>query len=106
MSLSSSTRRTRPLANGNLPGRDRQTHRERSAQSRCALDRDVATACLHDLPDDPQPQTEAAEFASGRGAREAIEDGLLFIELDTDAVVGHTENGAGRVEGEIDLDWL
>lgn len=69
----------------------RQSQRERGALSLCAPHRDLPAVRGGHVFDDRQPETRAAggTGAGGVDSVEALEDTLLVLVRDADALVGH-----------------
>src|SRR5262249_55526580 len=69
-------------------------------------DVDFAAHELHQLARDPQPEPEAAVVALRRRALELVEDALLLLGSDADAVIDDAHFGALAVAADRDLDRL
>src|SRR5882757_3025527 len=84
----------------------RQLYRERRPLARNAADADASSHRLDDAPRDPETETEAAVFARPLCALEALEDPLLIVGRDADAVVDDAEHGALPLRKGLDLDHV
>src|SRR5207244_1821863 len=87
-------------------GLPRQTYGKPRAIAGLALDHDPAARRLDDLPRDPEAEPETAEIARRHRPFEALEDALLLLRIDANAVVGDLENRLATVGAQLDLDGL
>src|SRR5436305_13158360 len=109
MSGSSSMTRIRPLLalDGiRLFRLERQLRGERRSLAGAALHGDVSSDGFDDALRDPQSQAEAAVFARAAGAFEPLEDPLLVVGRDADALIDDADDGEGTFLARFHLDRL
>src|SRR5882672_6568535 len=87
-----------------VAGRARQLDRERGAAAQRAFHLDGAVQRADDLPEHPEPESEAGRGSHRRRPLETIEDPAMILGRDANSMVAHAEPRqiGGRLDGDGD----